>query len=115
MTIAVDFDRTLIEDIEYPDNNYKLKKNAFEVINKLNNEYEIKFILNTQRYGWYFWSAVRFIRRNKLPIKIKLTLHKVKADLYIDDKNINCKGIDWLEIEKAIIKEMNIYENRKAT
>lgn len=107
MIVALDFDETLIEKIEYPNRKYKLKEDAYKVINKMHNIYKIDFVLNTQRYGWYFWSAVHFIKKNKLPIKIKLTPYKIKADIYIDDKNLGCKKIDWLEIEEIILKEVN--------
>ena len=106
MIVAVDFDNTIIEPVKYPNKSYKLKEDCKEVLNRLSKK-GYTFYINTSRYGWYFWSAVRFIKKNKLPIKIKLKLTKISADIYIDDRNLECKGIDWLEIEKIIIKEMN--------
>lgn len=94
MIIAVDFDGTLIEDIQYPSTDYILKPGVEEVINNLVKNHTI--VLCTARYGWYFWDAVQFIQKIKLPILIQQG--KPVADIYIDDKNLNCSRIDWYEI-----------------
>lgn len=101
LIVAVDFDNCLIERAENPLKNFKLKPNAKEVINKYNN-IGVTFILNTARYGRYLLPAILFIKKEQLPIKVKLSLSKVQANVYIDDNNIFCKGIDWLEIDKEL-------------
>lgn len=104
MIIAVDFDNTLIEKVKYPSiKNYKLKKNVKNTLEELSRHN--KLILCTSRHGWYFIPAVLFIKKHKLPIKIHYG--KPSADIYIDDKNLGCKGIDWLEIKELILKEVN--------
>lgn len=101
LTVAVDFDNCLIERAQHPLKNFKLKPNAKEVINKYNN-IGVTFILNTARYGRYLIPAILFIRKEKLPIQIKLSLSKIQADVYIDDNNIFCKEIDWSKIDKEL-------------
>lgn len=101
--VAVDFDQCLIEDIPPMTKEYKLKPNAKKTINELSKE-GFEFILNTCRYGWYYRSAVKFIKKEKLNIKTKRSKHKVKADIYIDDCNIFCDKIDWYEIEKELVR-----------
>lgn len=101
MKIAIDFDNTIIEEVSYPCREYTPKAHAFEIINKLNDDGHVLY-LNTARYGWYFWDAVLFIKRHKLPIHVKITPYKIPADLYIDDRNIGCDNIDWIEIYNII-------------
>lgn len=101
LTVAVDFDNCLIERAQHPLKNFKLKPNAKEVINKYNN-IGVTFILNTARYGRYLVPAILFIRKEQLPIKVKLSLSKISADVYIDDNNIFCKEINWLEIGEEL-------------
>lgn len=103
MKVAVDFDRTLIGWFEFPFGDYKMLDNAEKVIKNLSKK-GVEFELYTARYGWLKWKAIWFIKKNKLPIKTKLSNRKPKADLYIDDHNIFCKKIDWLEIEKEITR-----------
>lgn len=99
--IAVDFDDTLVYGIPYPQMDYVLKPYAKEVINRLTNK-GFQFVLNTARYGWWRLPAILFIKKEKLPIICHLYNKKERAKLYIDDKNLECNGIDWLEIEKII-------------
>lgn len=100
--VAVDFDKCLIDEIPSLSTEYTLKKNAKKVINNLSKRgYE--FVLNTSRYGWYYRSAVKFIKKEKLPIKIEKYKNKVPANIYIDDCNIFCKDIDWIKIEKELL------------
>lgn len=103
MKIAIDFDGTLVEPSKFPTFKYKLKPNAKEVLNRLSKK-GIVFILNTARYTWYRLPAIYYIKKNKLPIQTHLFNKKPQCDLYVDDANIFCKEIDWLKIEKEILK-----------
>ena len=100
MIIAVDFDGTIIEPIKYPDTNYVFKQDAEEALNILAETNTL--ILCTARYGWYFRSATKFIKKHKLPIKI--CKRKPVADIYIDDKNFGCHNIVWKDILNQINK-----------
>lgn len=103
MVVAVDFDNTLIKSIKYPSMKYILIENAEDVIRRLNRR-GIVFVLNTARSGWYRLPAIFFIKKRKLPIKCNLFNKKPKAKIYIDDSNIFCQEINWLKIEKEIMK-----------
>lgn len=103
MKVAIDFDKTLVKSIEYPSFDYEFVENSEDVIRRLSKK-GITFLLNTARSGWYRLPAIYFIKRNKLPVKCSLLNKKPKAKLYIDDSNIFCNKIDWLEIEKEINK-----------
>ena len=102
MIVAVDFDGTLIEEVEFPQLNYNLLPHVSEVIKELHNK-GIEFVLCTARYGWYFLPAVIFIKKNRLPIKI--FYGKPSADIYIDNKNLGTENIDWLKIKEAIYEK----------
>lgn len=110
MTIAVDFDGTIIEEIKMPVNKqlflpfnkYKIKDNCIETLNKYK-ENNIKVIINSSRYGWYRLLMYIFIKKYKLPIICKLRRYKPIADIYIDDKNLGCKEINWYEIERITL------------
>lgn len=104
ITIAVDFDGTLI-DFVYPikSSDFKLKPNAKEVINRLHKK-GINFILYTARYSLMRWKAIRFIKKEKLPIKTSIFNRKPIADIYIDDKNLYMNKVNWLNIERKIRK-----------
>ena len=109
MIVAIDFDGTLVEQAVYPQIKYKLKPNAETVILRLS-KMGINFKLNTARTTWYRLPAIWFIKKNKLPIETFLFNQKVVADVYIDDRNLFCKEINWLKIEEELlnmIKEGN--------
>lgn len=103
--VAVDFDGTLIEPFVFPSVRYKLKPYAKEVLRRLS-EKGIEFELYTARYGWWRIPAILFCKKEKLPIKTKLFNKKPRANIYIDNRNIFCKKIDWLEIEKEILRKL---------
>ena len=112
MIVAVDFDGTLVEQVNYPCLQYKLKPNAKEVILRLSKKGFI-FRLNTARTTWYRLPAILFIWKNKLPVETFLFNQKAIADIYIDDKNIFCKEIDWLKIEKELKERQHVHSNKK--
>ena len=105
MKIAIDFDGTLVEPSKFPTFKYQFKPHAEEVIRWFG-KLGISMVLNTARYTWYRLPAILFIKKNKLPIKVQWINKKPQADLYIDDANIFCNGIDWLKIEKEVLKKL---------
>ena len=104
MKIAIDFDGTLVEPSTFPTYDYKLKPYARKAIEKFAKN-GIEMVLNTARYTWYRIPAILFVKRQKLPIKTYLINKKPQCDLYIDDANIFCKGIDWKKIEKEVLRK----------
>lgn len=103
MLIGVDFDGTIVKDSSFPSFKYTFIDNAEYTINKLHDDGHT-FVLCTARYGWYILPAFWFIIKNKLPIK--LHYGKPEADIYIDNKNLGCTGINW----NNIYKEVKSYE-----
>ena len=103
IVVALDFDGTIIEKVDFPCIRYTFKKDAKKIIKELHKN-GFYFILNTARYGWYRLPAIWFIWKHKLPVKIQVFNKKPDADIYIDDKNLGCKGIDWKEIRKTLLK-----------
>ena len=102
--VAVDFDGTITKDNKFPDVIGVVRdgcKEAIEYIRQNN-----KVILWTCRTGEYLDEAVRFLEENGIEVDgvnadvYKKTDRKIMADIYIDDKNIFCTEIDWLEIKR---------------
>ena len=114
MIVAIDFDNTLIETIDYPEINYTLKPHAREVINRLHS-IGVEFRMHTSRTGWFRIPVMLFVKRENLPIKTYLFNKKVRADLYVDDSNLYCEHIDWLEIEQEILRQLALNKPSKDT
>lgn len=114
MLIAVDFDGTITDGGQFPVTG-NLREGCREVLNELS-ACGHTFILWTSREGDYFTEAVEFIRRNELPVILpQIQIGKIYADLYIDDKNIFCGGIDWKEIGEEIRRKEREIEGKKCT
>ena len=105
LKIAIDFDGVIVEQPNYPELNYKFVDGAKEAILELH-DLGYEFILNTGRYGWYRLPALWFIYKNNLPIKTTLFNKKPQADIFIDDRNIFCEKIDWIEIKNYLKKKL---------
>lgn len=112
MTIAVDFDGTIVEH-RYPDIG-KEKPFAIDTLRKLSSEGH-KIILWTAREGELLEDAVAFCRRkglefyavnsdtpeNALVFQGKASTTKLIADIYIDDRNLG--GLpDWGSIYEMV-------------
>lgn len=61
-----------------------------------------KLILCSARYGWYRELARGFIMAHNLPIEVPKSRLKPSCDIYIDDRNIFCDGINWKKIVNEI-------------
>lgn len=104
MIVGLDFDGTLIKPRNVINGKltpFELMDNAENVIRRLSKR-NVVFILNTARYGTFRIPAILYIRKMKLPVRTLIFNRKPRADLYIDDHNIFCKRIDWLQIEEEI-------------
>lgn len=121
LTIAVDFDGTIVED-EYP-NIGKPMLFAFETLKKLQ-EKGHRLILWTYRYGKELEDAVAFCKKNDIHFyAVNKSFpeenfdpkysRKINADLFIDDRNIGGL-IGWGEIYQKIIgQEPSIVQPKK--
>ncbi len=112
LTIAVDFDGTIVED-EFP----KIGKPiifAFETLIKLQ-EKGHRLILWTYRYGKQLDEAVAFCKEHKVEFyAVNKSFpeeeynpkysRKINADIFIDDRNIG-KIMGWGEIYQHLIGE----------
>ena len=103
MIVAIDFDNTLVQPIEYPCTRYELAEHARDVIERLSKK-GVQFVLCSARFGWYRLPMLWFIWRSGLPIKCTLFGKKPMADIYVDDRNIYCNGVNWLDVEKEIVR-----------
>lgn len=112
LKVGLDFDGTVIQLKQYytHDLNYELFPNCKEVLFRLS-KLGVKFYLNTARTGTRRLLAIAYIHKYNLPIKYTLLNRKVSADVYIDDCNLYCKCINWLEIEKELIYQLSLKQN----
>lgn len=107
LLVAVDFDGTIVKlkpKFTF-DLNYELYENCSEVLNRLRLK-DVDFVLNTARTGVRKLLAILYIKTHRLPIKSNISNSKPSADIYIDDKNLECKEINWLDIEKQILQRL---------
>lgn len=114
LTIAVDFDGTIVEDA-YPAIG-KPKLFAFETLKKLQ-EKGHRLILWTYRNGKHLEEAVAFCSRNGITFYAvnksfpeeefdEKYSRKINADIFIDDRNIGGL-VGWGEIYQTLVKEDN--------
>ena len=105
LRVGLDFDGTVIQlkPVYTNDLNYKLFPNCKEVLDRLS-KLGVEFRLNTARTGIRRVLAIAYIHKYKLPIKCTWLNRKVSADIYIDDHNLYCDKINWLEIEKELMR-----------
>ena len=123
MTIAVDFDGTIVEHA-YP----KIGKPipfAFDVLKRLQKECRCNLILWSVREGTLLDEAVEFCRKNGLEFyavnanypeekRDDMQSRKVVADLYIDDRNLG--GLpDWGVIYDMVMHRWTYDEYLRAT
>lgn len=113
LIIAIDFDGTITEET----NSTKigtLKQNAKEVINWMK-EKGCYTILWTCRTGKGLNDAILFLKQNGInfdainknaPFLDFQTSQKIFANQYIDNRNLNCSGIDWLRIKEMIQQKL---------
>ena len=119
MTIAVDFDGTIVEH-DYP----KIGKPipfAFDVLRKLHQEEHHKLILWTMREGQFLQEAVDYCAKNGVFFYAcnknypeeefqEGDPRKIGADIYIDDRNIG--GLpDWGVIYNIIKTGANVLQD----
>lgn len=119
LIIAVDFDGTITTCSQVSDN-LELREDAKEVLERLYDD-GVKLILWTCRTGEYLTQALEFLKKEdmlhffssvnenipEVQERYSIDARKVGADIYIDDKNIFTKEINWNQIEEYIYGEEN--------
>lgn len=104
MVIAVDFDGTITRDYKFPQDIGVLREGCKEAIDYIRTKHKV--IIWTCRNGKYLTEAEEFLKANGVEVDgintdiYPKTDRKIMADIYIDDKNIFCEGIDWAKIKK---------------
>lgn len=113
--IGIDFDGTIVED-NYPEIG-KVKKGAMLTLKQLANRGHKIVIWTCRDYGVIadFFTAQKI--KGLLPINLYINENpselrnrfgndprKIGADIFIDDKNIFCKDIDWNDIREELTK-----------
>lgn len=115
MTIALDFDGTVVDHI-YPEIG-KIQPNCLNVLNRIVQK-KHKIILWTMRSGKELGEAIDFLTELGIPLYGKNTnpsqkywtiSPKVYAEIYIDDAALgapldNKGNIDWYIVEKELEK-----------
>lgn len=111
MIISVDFDGTIVTQ-NYPRIG-KLLPNAKEVIREWHAKGH-KIIINTCRINSQLEDARKFLIEHNIPFDainenlperiayFKGDMRKISADVYIDDRGLFTKKIDWLEIKRLM-------------
>lgn len=117
--IAVDFDGTITTRGDLGNHDLELQPGAYEVLHRLHED-DFKLILWTCRGGDNLEEALVFLEEEGLlevfdsindqldevkEVYASILGKKVGADIYIDDKNIFTKEVNWKEIEKYIYGE----------
>ena len=109
--LSVDFDNIVVNNIDYP-KKMELIPNAKKIINKWYDRVHI--VMSTCRTGIDLKYAVDFMKKHEINydeindnVKYKVAAwgvncRKIYADLYIDDKNIECLRVDWLNYDDII-------------
>lgn len=112
--IAIDFDGTIVED-KFPEVG-KTKPRALLVIKKLIREGHKIVIWTCRDYGIindylkknFKGMEQMFIYINENPPELRAKFgndpRKLGADLFIDDKALFTKEVDWVKIEKELTK-----------
>ena len=120
MTIAIDFDGTIVEH-EYPEIG-KPKMFAFETLKALQGRGD-KLILWTYRAGDKLNEAVEYCRKNGVEFyainknypeeKFDASIsRKIIADIYIDDRNLG-GFVDWSDVWQMLNPDLFIDDLKK--
>ena len=102
--IAIDFDGTITKNYKFPNIIGELREGCKEAIDYIRQNNKV--VLWTCRSGKYLTEAVEFLKANGIEVDgvntdiYAKTDRKIIADIYIDDRNIFCKEIDWFEIKR---------------
>ena len=111
MVVAVDFDGTITKDYKFPQNIGVLREGCKDALEHIRKKHKV--IIWTCRSGEHLTEAENFLKDNGIEVDgINIDIYpktdrKIMADVYIDDKNIFCEGIDWKAIKKWFEEKHN--------
>lgn len=123
LTLAIDFDGTIVENA-FPEVG-ALRLNVVQVINRLHRE-GYKIVINTCRTGQHEMDARMCLMDNGIPFdylnentaeliaEFPEESRKLSADLYIDDRNLGGIPDDWEVIYYLITQANNKHIERNA-
>lgn len=95
MIVSVDFDGTITRSSDPQSAGFNcIRPGCKETLLSLN-KMGVKFLLLTGRRPEWTPEAVELCKKWKLPIDVEHPNTKRISDVYIDDRNIGCTGIDW--------------------
>ena len=102
MVVSVDFDGTITKSSDFNNDGFNVIrpgcKKAMQELTKIG----VQFVLLTGRSPEWVGEAVRLCQEWALPIDVSTPNTKRITDIYIDDKNLGCTGIDWKVIYRQI-------------
>lgn len=118
--IAIDFDGTIatVDKAEVYPGIGELILGA-DVIIRMIKDHGGKVAIWTCRCGTDTWKVQEFLQKHDIPYDVfnnnfpeiieiyEDNSRKISADVYIDDKSIHCKKIDWLEISNLLFEKVD--------
>ena len=108
MVVSVDFDGTITRAAEPVMEGFnKLAPHCKAVMEELAGM-GVEFRLLTARRDCYVPEAVNLCKEWGLPIDLSTPTRKTGADVFIDDRNLGCTGIDWKDIRKQLLKMLKV-------
>lgn len=107
--VAVDFDGTITKNSSYPIIG-QLREHCKETIDFIRKKNIV--VLWTCRCGKFLNEAINFLDENNIAVDFVNCINssnrdksrKLNADIYIDDRNIFCNEINWLQIKDYFSK-----------
>ena len=119
LTVSVDFDGTITKSSDPSSSDFNVLRPWCKESMSLLSELGVKFYLLTGRRDEYTQEAIDLCKKWKLPIDLSAPHRKIITDVYIDDNNLGCTGIDWSAIYYMLyyrvlyIKAKNTKESKK--
>ena len=98
LTVSVDFDGTITKSSDSGSPDFNVLRPWCKESMVLLDTLGVKFYLLTGREDRYTEEALNLCRKWELPIDLSNPHRKIIADVYIDDRNLGCTGIDWSTI-----------------
>ena len=95
LTVSVDFDGTITQSSDPNTLGFNALRPDCEAVMWSLYYLGVRFRLLTGRRDEWTPEAVRLCKHWNLPIDTSTPNRKMISDVYIDDKNLGCTGIDW--------------------
>lgn len=112
LTVSVDFDGTITRSSDPNSADFnRIKDFCHSTIVDLSKK-GVKFILLTGRRPEWVKEAVQLCKKWGLPIDTSTPNTKRISDVYIDDRNLGCTGIDWQVIYSMLNDKLIASQNK---